>query len=245
MADSPDEPGKTREPTLRLVSSRTSSERERVDRERRTEFAKLDVDDRLKSLAANILRVVRGAGRAYEIPEQIYACALAIQAYRDAAGLGLSDYELSEMLSVREEHHGKGYSAADWDWASGIEQMMRGGLQLAASRLLEQRTQEQAGQSEMFDGARAIERSREERRREFHPNRQKSVGPRTDWVDSAGATPTKPAPKGVSSAKGAPQKTKEDEPEPPAPPSPPKPPKKPTGGRKAVLAMYKADRGIK
>jgi len=41
---------------------------------------------------------------------------------------------------------------------------MRGGLQVAASRLVGQRTQENRGQTEMMDGVRALDRIREDRR---------------------------------------------------------------------------------
>lgn len=40
--------------------------------------------------------------------------------------------------------------------------MVAGGLQIAASQLLAQNTQERAGESEMFDGLRIIEKQRSE-----------------------------------------------------------------------------------
>lgn len=51
------------------------------------------------------------------------------------------------------------------DWESGIDDMMRGGLQYAASTLLGQGTQARAGQAEMFRGLTVIEAIREGNRR--------------------------------------------------------------------------------
>jgi hypothetical protein len=48
------------------------------------------------------------------------------------------------------------------EWEDAVQQMIAGGLQAAASQLLGQLTQERAGEQEMFDGLRIIERQREE-----------------------------------------------------------------------------------
>jgi len=112
-------------------------------------------------LAANVIRVVRGAGRPEELGRQ---CAEVVQAYRDyheALGEWPSSYLIGETLSVRHREY-RAKTDRAWEWEDAIHQMVAGGLQVAASQLLEQRTQEQAGEREMFDGLRVIEEQRRE-----------------------------------------------------------------------------------
>lgn len=104
---------------------------------------------------------MRGAGRPEELGRQ---CAEVVQAYRDyhdALGEWPSSFLISDILSLRHrEYHAKTDRA--WEWEDGVRQMVAGGLQIAASQLLAQNTQERAGESEMFDGLRIIEKQRSE-----------------------------------------------------------------------------------
>lgn len=220
----------------KLVSSQTEDERE-------GRRAKDQFDYALRELTANLLRVTRGAGRAYEVPRQMQACLLAFRAYVDATGVGLSNDEISAVLDVSQDLHGRGFTDEDWQWYGGIEQAMRGGLQLAASRLLEQRTQERRGEDEIIDGVSSIERAREARRKAWvaqpKPTRAEIKAQREALAAMmhAGAARAREAKK----ARAAPPP---EPPKPPPPPSPPKAPKPKASGHKAVFAAYKAKRGI-
>ena len=64
-------------------------------------------------------------------------------------------FELSEMLSV-EELRIEGIAETYRMQAYAAERVISGELQIAASRLVRQRTQESAGESEMYDGINTI-----------------------------------------------------------------------------------------
>ncbi|RUM21510.1 hypothetical protein EFD56_03240 [Rhizobium phaseoli] len=123
--------------------------------------AELDLHWPLKRLAANVIRIVRGAGRPEELGRQ---CADVVQAYRDyheALGEWPSSYLIGDTLSIRHREY-RAKTDRAWEWEDAIHQMVAGGLQVAASQLLGQNTQQRAGESEMFDGLRVIEKQRSE-----------------------------------------------------------------------------------
>ncbi|MBY3134779.1 hypothetical protein [Rhizobium laguerreae] len=138
---------------------RLAVENDQPELARRT--AEIDLRWPLKTLAANVIRIVRGAGSPAELGRQ---CADVVQAYRDyhaALGEWPSSYLVSETLSLR---HRENHATSDraWEWEEAMRQMVAGGLQVAASQLLKQNTQQRAGESEMFDGLRVIEKQRSE-----------------------------------------------------------------------------------
>lgn len=138
---------------------RLAAENDQRELDRRN--AEIDLRWPLKRLAANIIRVVRGAGRPEEIGRQ---CAEVVQAYRDyydALGEWPNSYLVAEMLSLRHREYQAKTDRA-WEWEDAMRQMVAGGLQMAASQLLEQNTQKQAGETEMFQGLRVIEKQRSE-----------------------------------------------------------------------------------
>lgn len=127
--------------------------------------AKDRVAEALRELAANMLRVTRGAGRSYELKAQAEALTKAMQDHWDACGVWPSSDELDRALSIAQERDLEALSDREYEWASSQEKMVRGALQVAASTLLGQRTQRAAGQREMFDGLTGVERIRAENRR--------------------------------------------------------------------------------
>ncbi|MBY3344887.1 hypothetical protein [Rhizobium laguerreae] len=138
---------------------RLAVENDQRELNRRT--AEIDLRWPLKTLAANFIRIVRGAGSPAELGRQ---CAEVVQAYRDyhaALGEWPSSYLISETLSLR---HRENHATSDraWEWEEAMRQMVAGGLQVAASQLLKQNTQQRAGESEMFEGLRVIEKQRSE-----------------------------------------------------------------------------------
>jgi hypothetical protein len=260
MTDDPDEP--TKHPPMRLVSSLSDEEAKAADREHRARFVLHQVEGALCRLSANIMRVARGTGRADEIPEQIFACANAILEYREVAGRNPGDQELADMLRVGRDFENFDWRASDAEMTIGTDEILRGILQVVASRMLGQRTQESAGRREMFDGIRRIEQYREanRRQRQAEPpfsSRQKSPGREaTAALARAAARAAKsksPKVKGARAANAAspprpPELPAREQPAPAAPQAAPQPARKPkaksVAGRKAVLAAYKASRGI-
>ncbi len=77
-------------PPLKLVNENSKAE---VDRE----WARARIRWPMKELAANLIRVTRGAGRVYDLPRQMVDVLEAMEAYRDVAGCYPSDYGLQQL----------------------------------------------------------------------------------------------------------------------------------------------------
>ena len=158
--------------SIKLVSENPADEiarrRAQEAAERAEERARGMVNWRLRDLTANLIRVARGAGKPYDLEEQAARFVEACDEYREQVGRGVSSEDIHEILRVRR------YLGQDRErtpeqhaWNDGEESMVAGALQIAASRILGQRTQEVRGHSEMFDGLQIIEREREESRRRW------------------------------------------------------------------------------
>jgi hypothetical protein len=144
-------------PALRVVSSQTDAE---IDRERLVSRVQAD----LRVLTANLFRVARGAGRPYDIVRDVDRLNTSLSAHWDALQMWPSSYEFSRAIDValdREDR--RGLSDEAYSEAVGLEYAIRGSLQIAASRLMGQATQERRGESELYDGFREMRRLREER----------------------------------------------------------------------------------
>jgi hypothetical protein len=114
-----------------------------------------------KQLAANIIRIVRGAGRPFQLGDQCADFLNAAQAYRAAHGVWPTE-EMHDWLSVSstaEERERVDDAYAERVWAT--DDIIAGSLQIAASRMLGQRAQEAAGKREMAHGIDAREKARE------------------------------------------------------------------------------------
>ncbi len=144
---------------MRVVSENSAEDLARVRAEAR-------VDGALRELAANMLRVVRGAGRPYELLRQADRFLAVCEAYREAVGHYPPDQDLGAALQVHRELEPGIFAESEYVIADAREAMMRGGLQIAASRLLGQATQMRAGEAELFDGARRYANFWMERRAE-------------------------------------------------------------------------------
>ncbi|WP_296597541.1 hypothetical protein [Phenylobacterium sp.] len=145
---------------MKIVSSNT-------DAELAANRALEQVEGGLVELTANLIRVVRGAGRPGDIIEQVVGLTEALREYGDAAGHLPAGDELAGMIRLESREVVVGHvseSSAAWHYAE--QRMVRGALQMAASSLLGQLTQRAAGSQELFNGLFEIERMREENRRE-------------------------------------------------------------------------------
>ncbi|MGK9233505.1 hypothetical protein KXS07_24955 [Inquilinus limosus] len=121
----------------------------------------------LRELAANLIRVMRGAGQPQEIGVQAAAFVDAVEIYQDLAKRPLLVEQVRDMLDIaRDEPVLRNGSDADWTEIQGHQAITRGALQIAASRLLAQPMQEGGGRREIEDGLRLLECARAKRRRE-------------------------------------------------------------------------------
>jgi hypothetical protein len=123
------------------------------------------VEWKLRELTANLLRITRGAGKPCEIMQQMVDLTEAMRRYQAATGLWPTDefvralnvsYDLETMQHWRDEDRHREYAK---------DHIIRGALQIVASRLVDQKTQEAAGRSEMHDGIRSLEDLRSEARK--------------------------------------------------------------------------------
>lgn len=135
---------------MRVVSENSEHD---IQRER----ARQDIVWPLKELAANVIRVVRGAGKPHEIASQAGRVVLAFEAYHDVVGHYPPGHEIQDAINIR--YHSEQWETDDVDWA--VDQIIQGSLQVAASRVLAQNTQEAAGERELKDGVRSMEKAQE------------------------------------------------------------------------------------
>jgi len=135
MTDDPDMP------KLSVVSERSQKQ---ID----TEYAQQRFNSALIELAANVIRIVRGAGKPHQL---ITDCAEVVNlavAFDEVSGHFPSDYSISVTLDPPSDpidYH-------DEYWSSrqiAHRNMISGALQVAASKLIGQSLQERSGENEM------------------------------------------------------------------------------------------------
>lgn len=145
-------------PKLTLVAENT---RQQID----VNMLQERVDYALRELAANIIRVVRGAGKPDDIIDQCNDVLKAAIDYHDKGHRFVSYHTVAEALRLDRD------DIDDYDSYFGrrklaIRRMVKGSLQIAASRLLQQQTQVHRGEAELDDGFIELESLREERRKQ-------------------------------------------------------------------------------
>ncbi len=120
-----------------------------------------EVDYRLRDLSANLLRLIRGGGKSYEVENQLKHAQNAIERYRATASHGVPPHLIDGALNLRlEAPDGVEENSEDRIWRDGQERMIRGALQIAASHLLGQNSQGAKGTDELYEGQRIIEELR-------------------------------------------------------------------------------------
>jgi hypothetical protein len=116
----------------------------------------------LQELTANLMRVSRGGGDPHDIVGHIQAFASSMVDHHKQTGKSVPVDEFSAALSVSTD--AELISRLDDDEAEHLQEtdaVIRGALQVAASRILRQRTYEALGRAEMHEGMRAIIRIQE------------------------------------------------------------------------------------
>jgi hypothetical protein len=98
-----------------------------------------DVSDALRSLAANVIGIVRGAGKPLELSMHVDAFTAALGAFEGATGQHPKAWEFADMLTVDLEPKGQAPANAN-DLAEfyARHDIIQASLQLAAARLLKQ-----------------------------------------------------------------------------------------------------------
>jgi hypothetical protein len=114
-----------------------------------------------RELAANLLRVMRGAGRPIELPGQIIELAIAIQ---EAGRLTNVWYIGTEIEEVLQSAFPK--TSERWPDERAENIIASGALQLLASTLVSQRAQAVAGSRELHEGVEHMEAARRRNREE-------------------------------------------------------------------------------
>lgn len=147
---------------MRLVVENSDQDVARIE-------ARKDLDWPLRELAANLLRVVRGAGYPARLASQMGDVLAAMKAYHATAGCYPSADEIANVLSLtrREE-------VVSDEMTYAVDTMISGALQMAASELVGQRTQESRGRSELFVGLTEAETIRAANRKSVPGGRRSS-----------------------------------------------------------------------
>lgn len=104
----------------------------------------------MRNLAANILRIMRGAGKPYELRNDVNEFANAYNEYKEIHGHNMLPDDLASSLQFENEY-------PDDEMLNALHGICSGSLQMAASILLKQKPQEAAGRSEIMTGIRARE----------------------------------------------------------------------------------------
>lgn len=130
---------------------------------------------RLRCLAANLLRIVAGAGKPHRLMSEIEEVLRAAKAVRDASGC-LDDIQAAldivQLMREREEarfvpakDRERHYAAGRYQQEVGLAQIRQGALRQVAAELLGQSTHSITAEHQIFTGINEVERSREQRER--------------------------------------------------------------------------------
>jgi hypothetical protein len=124
-------------------------------------LAKQAIQWPLRELAANVMRISRGAGKPYDLLQNCYDIVQCFQEYRETHGAWPSSSDIEEALKFRED---RDYSRPHDERADAIEDVVSGALRMAAGRIVNQKLQADHGENELMRGIERIERHREELR---------------------------------------------------------------------------------
>jgi hypothetical protein len=151
-------------------------ELQELQKQRQREWIETQFSWELRDTAANMLRIIRGAGKPYELLRQLQKTLEAAIRFQEAHGhfpdvASYLSFESEYQKTLDRIHRGelnRSYMSDRWEddtFARMIAEhgIICGALQLVASDLIGQRTQRAAGHSELHKGVHELERIREER----------------------------------------------------------------------------------
>jgi hypothetical protein len=128
------------------------------------EYAQQAIDRALLQLTANLIRIVRGAGKPEELIGQCAEFVNAAVDFQDKTKRWPPPNALVEAVRF-EQDRSTDYDSFEARRQMAINTMIRGSLQMVASKLLEQRTQFDRGEDEFDRGYRILEDLFEEQRK--------------------------------------------------------------------------------
>jgi hypothetical protein len=137
--------------------------------------AKWTVETTIRNLTGNLLRVVRGAGRASDVPDQVRTLFEGLVQYQAAFGR-LPPAEMFEVALVIDQDPEQ-LSEMDDEYRDKVEAheaIIGGALRIAAARILDQRLQVTAGEKELDDGIRRLEEAKEALRKKLQAEQMQS-----------------------------------------------------------------------
>ena len=118
----------------------------------------------LRGLAANLMSVSRGAGNPWALCSEVAAVEREFETYRVVIGGYPSCEELSTMMHFGEApRKPTPLSREEVEWALSLTAAVRGGLRIAAARLLGLPSEEVAGETELYYGINGMEALRSAR----------------------------------------------------------------------------------
>ncbi len=136
----------------------------------------------LRALTANLMRIARGAGRPERLTEQLAGSIAALDAYRAAVGYGIEPELVRTILDPDEAFAAaRPWIAADKEaqerWAqdgtldeeAAERDIRRAALQITASMLLNQMTQQRRGESDLAAAMRELRDIRQQRKARLNP----------------------------------------------------------------------------
>lgn len=134
----------------------------------RREEVLCEVSDTLRVLAANIIEIVRGAGKPLELSRDVDAFTAALGAFEGTTGRHPKAWELAEILRV-DLDSGSSAPSSEEEMAEQYARhaIVQASLQLAATRLLKREAEAAAAYGELhkaFSGLEETKRKIEKRR---------------------------------------------------------------------------------
>lgn len=154
------------DPPIRIISKQSEAD---IAKNRSEE----EIGIALRALAANMLRVIRGAGKAYDLAREMNSCLKAFQAYYDAHNVWPDSFRLQKALDFDPDEYSRlkpdmGEAGMEqWQIERAENEVCRAALQVAASKLIEQRLQERQGHNDLYSAIRLLEESRAKRRARY------------------------------------------------------------------------------
>ena len=123
---------------------------EDLARDRDSRRVKDELTWALQDLAANLIRVVRGAGKPHLLRDYAVAFLNAIEDYKEVTGSSPDPDLLAKILSIERDTAILRKFGDDTLLRHNLQRdIVRGSLQIAASRLIRQLAQEQSGDTEL------------------------------------------------------------------------------------------------
>jgi hypothetical protein len=126
-------------------------------------WARHEIEWPLRELAANIMRVSRGAGDPIKVMLQCLAVVEGARSYHDKCGDWPDATDVTDALDFHDPRL-RDYTRTYDERRSSIEDIVEGALRLAAGRIVGQKLQEDHGEKDLLAAIRRLEEYRAEQK---------------------------------------------------------------------------------